>query len=382
MAPTVFNFCTYFDRHYWARGLAMIHSLAAHCQPFKIWVLCMDDETYHGLAALRLPEVQAIRLQDFERGDDALSRAKQTRSRLEYYFTCTPTLPIFVLEHWPEVELITYLDADIFFFADPAPIFAELGEGSIAVVRQRVSPPHQQTSIDKFGVFTVSWVSFRRDASGWACLHWWRERCLEWCFNRFEDNKHGDQKYLDDWPVRFSNVIVLEHKGADLARWNVNNYQIRVVDAKTVIVDEQPLIFYHFSGLTQVAPGLYNPRFGEDIRSPDTLRRYVYAPYLGAITQFNRTLANKARPTPLNDASWLEMRRVLRQPRNRNIVWVQLHRVLSIGWSILVGRYMFYWSGRIVWPRVFGKQESSTAGALSPDTLRPKLGVKRVGTAK
>ncbi len=69
----------------------------------------------------------SIRLADFE--DDALRAAKQTRNALEYCWTCTPSVALWVLRHRPELESVTYVDADLMFFSDPEPLFDELGDG-------------------------------------------------------------------------------------------------------------------------------------------------------------------------------------------------------------------------------------------------------------
>src|SRR5207237_5145326 len=103
----------------------------------------------------------------------------------------------------------------------------------------------------KSGIYTVGWVSFRRDADGLACLRWWRERCLEWCRDRHEDGRFADQKYLDDWPTRFEGVRVLQHKGANLAPWNLSNVTVQIREGR-IQADEEPLLFFHFHGLKQV----------------------------------------------------------------------------------------------------------------------------------
>jgi len=115
---------------------------------------------------------------------------------------------------------------------------------------------------------------------GLECLHWWRSRCLEWCYDRAEDGRFADQKYLDDWPTRFPGVVVLQHKGAGLAPWNVANYCLRL-DKGQVMVDSQHLVFFHFQGLKQIGRWLYDPNLtGYGANADFLLKRYIYGPYI------------------------------------------------------------------------------------------------------
>lgn len=127
-------FCTYFDHRYLTRGLALYQSLRHYCSEFRLWVLCMDELSYRILTRLNLPEMSLITLAEFERDDSLLREAKANRSAIEFYFTCTPSLPLFIMRDHPDVNAITYLDADLFFFADVSPIFEEMGSNSIIIV--------------------------------------------------------------------------------------------------------------------------------------------------------------------------------------------------------------------------------------------------------
>jgi len=238
----------------------------------------MDRECYDTLVQLELPNVHVIALQDFEAGDEKLLAAKNNRSLIEYYFTCTPSLPLFILARHPEVDLITYLDADLFFFDSPRPLFDEIGAGSVAVTEHRCPPDWQDSN--RHGIYNVGWLSFRRDEHAVACLRWWREQCIEWCYDRVEDGRFADQKYLDSWPDRFSGVVVLHHKGANVAPWNVGSYKIRENEGR-VYVDEQPLIFFHFHGLKKINAWIYNHNLGSyDVRISSLLLRSIYTPYI------------------------------------------------------------------------------------------------------
>jgi hypothetical protein len=107
------------------------------------------------------------------------------------------------------------------------------------------------------GVYNVGLVAFRRTPDGLTALRWWRERCLEWCFDRIEAHRYGDQKYLDDWPERFAGVAVLEHRGGGAGPWNVGSHRVHL-RAGVVFVDAAPLLFYHFSLLRALTPWLWD----------------------------------------------------------------------------------------------------------------------------
>jgi hypothetical protein len=134
-----------------------------------------------------------------------------------------------------------------------------------------------------FGIYNVGWLTFRRDQNAIACLRWWRQECLDWCSDSSSRGQYGDQKYLDDWPARFAGVHVIEHKGANVAPWNLTTYQILHRDGQ-IWVGDQPLIFFHFQGLKRNRAWFYNPQFPAYIeRIEPVVRQRVYAHYIAAL---------------------------------------------------------------------------------------------------
>lgn len=274
-------FCTYFDRHYQPRGLALLHSLRQHCGEFRLWVLCLDEQCYAALASLQLPELSLLRLADLERDTPALLAARANRSPIEYYFTCTPALPWYILRHCPEVDLLFYIDADMYFFGSPAPIIAEISTHSIAIIEHRY--PAYLRDMEQYGRYNVGLLAFRRDAQGLACLQWWLEQCIEWCYDRLEGERYADQKYLERWPQRFENLIVLDHSGVNVAPWNMMNYTFSLADGQ-VYVDDEPLVLFHFHGFKQKQPWLFDTHTARyNTRPCRVTRAYVFRPYIAAL---------------------------------------------------------------------------------------------------
>jgi hypothetical protein len=235
-------FCTLFDSGYLLKGVAMLRSLALYCPTAQVYVLCMDRQTQHILEHLDLPHVHCIALSEVE--DEALLKAKADRGVAEYCWTLSPCLPWHVMQNHPEIDFITYVDADLLFYSDVEPLFDEIDDASIAIIEHRFTPRLKDREVN--GRFCVEWVSFRRDEQGMACLGRWREQCIEWCYYRLEDGKMGDQKYLDEWPGRYSSCHILMHPGAGIAPWNYAQYQFDRDAAGRITVQGSPLIFYHF----------------------------------------------------------------------------------------------------------------------------------------
>lgn len=242
-------FCTFFDHRYLPKGLALYQSLILHCShPFQLSILCLDRPCHQTLSQLNLPFIQLIELSELEQADPALLRTKTERTLAEYYFTCKACLPAYLFEQQSHIDFLTYLDADLFFFSSLDPIYQATADYSVAITGHRFSPANQ--SLEVFGLYNAGWMAFRRDTQGLACLRWWRERCIEWCYDRVEGQRFADQKYINLWPALFQGVLALPHKGTNLAPWNIDNYQITRRDNQ-LWVDEQPLIFYHFTSLKE-----------------------------------------------------------------------------------------------------------------------------------
>ncbi|MFN8353480.1 MAG: hypothetical protein U0Y10_03465 [Spirosomataceae bacterium] len=244
----------------------------------------MDDGCYIYLQKLALPNVVLLSQETFLGDDAPLQAAKLNRSKIEFYFTCSPSMPLYVLNHFPEVSQITYLDADLFFFSDVTPIFEEIGTKSVAIIPHRFA--WHGKYFEKYGKYNVGWVTFRRDEQGLECLTTWRNECLDWCFDHFEDGKFADQKYLDTWPDNYSNLHIIQNLGANVASWNVGRFRVREKNEQ-VLINGTPLIFYHFTHLKEIKPWLYKTELSKYFTwSTATIRRKIYGVYIDHLNKF------------------------------------------------------------------------------------------------
>jgi hypothetical protein len=217
----VTHYCTYFDRGFLIQGLALWRSLKRNDPGAVFWVLALDDFTAGLLGEMGDSRLRVVSLQQLETDDPPLAAAKANRTRIEYFFTLSPCWPRWLIAHCPEIDRITYVDADLFFFANPTPIFETMDTKRASVLITSHRFPPWLRHYERHGRFNVGLLSFRNDPSGRGCLDDWRSRCLDWCHDRLEDDRYADQKYLDAWPARHgSALLVLEHEGVNAAPWN------------------------------------------------------------------------------------------------------------------------------------------------------------------
>jgi len=208
----------------------------------------MDELVERHLHQLVLPHVSLLSLREVE--DDRLLAVKPLRSRGEYCWTVTPFMSQYVFDRDASVERVTYLDADLFFFGSPKPFFEEFERSGkhVLVTEHAYGPRYDRTR--RSGRFCVQFITFRRTKEAEKVMLWWQERCLEWCYDRVEAGKFGDQKYLDQWPELFEHEVhILQQKDKTLAPWNVDYYYEQLGNGGTAPV------FYHFHGLRIIAPG-------------------------------------------------------------------------------------------------------------------------------
>lgn len=248
MDANIEHFCTLFDKNYLPLGMTLHSSLMVHAQSFHLWILCMDEVVEKQLKQLALPNVTLVPLKTVE--TPALLAIKNGRSCGEYCWTLTPFTFQMVFERHPMVQRVTYLDADLFFFDRPCILLDELttAKKHVLITEHAYAPQYDQSRIS--GRFCVQFVTFNQTEQAFKVLRKWQNQCLDWCFNRNELGRFGDQKYLDTWPDEFPEIVhICEQLDKTLAPWNVNFYSKRNSNKISPV-------FYHFHGLRILSPHL------------------------------------------------------------------------------------------------------------------------------
>lgn len=273
-------YCTLFNIKYLSRGLAMCQSLLKHDNQAYLYILAIDHLVAKILNQYTLSNTQIILLDEFE--DPELLRIKSSRTLGEYCWTITPSLILYCLKKY-NLPQVCYVDADLYFYQNPSILIKEAGNKAILLSPHRYTEKYDQSKTS--GIYCVQFMNFIHNIEGLKALNWWRNVCIDWCYNRIESNRFGDQKYLDDWPTRFDSVHVLEHLGGGVAPWNIQQYQFCNQNNQGYKMKNNQgktfdLVFFHFHGVkfysnNKIDFGCYY--LGKDVK------RKIYMPYVKKI---------------------------------------------------------------------------------------------------
>ena len=246
--------CTLFNSLYLDKGLVLYNSLKECSKDFELYVLCMDDKCHEVLTKENLPHIIPIKLEDFENED--LLRVKKERRLGEYFWTCSSWLISYVLTTY-RLDYCTYVDADMYFYSDPAVLIEEMEskKATVLVVGHRFHPLLAKEKANKVGKYCVEFNTFKNEDRALRLLDKWKAQVLEHCSLDGDGVHWGDQKYLDDWE-NLDFVVETENMGAGVAPWNISQYkldssndnkiQLRTVSGRT------DLIFYHFENIQYI----------------------------------------------------------------------------------------------------------------------------------
>ncbi len=279
------HFVTLFDSRFLLLGLTLNASLQRVAPNSHLWIICIDELVEQQISKLGLSHISTIPLRSIETED--LLAVKTSRTVGEYCWTLTPFSPQAVFDRAPDVSRVTYLDSDLFFFSSPEIIFGEFesSQKHVLITEHAYAPKHDRTALS--GRFCVQFMTFRRTLEGLKVLKWWQERCIEWCYDRNEDGKFGDQKYLDQWPILFANEVhILRQVEKTLAPWNVDHFLSKYS------VSLMP-VFYHFQSFRIVSDKLARLYVGVSLS--ENAHKF-YELYLNAIGEQIRLMQGNGFP--------------------------------------------------------------------------------------
>lgn len=154
-------------------------------------------------------------------------------------------------------EAAVFLDPDIMVYAPLEAVHSALGAGASVVLTPHILEPLPERAqpddndILRTGVFNLGFAVFSAAEDSLRFLRWWARKLHRECYAVADRGMFVDQRFADLAPGFIANLYILRHPGFNVAYWNLANRRLET-SGGNVLVNGQPLVFFHFSG---VAPG-------------------------------------------------------------------------------------------------------------------------------
>jgi len=279
------NACTIVARNYLGFARTLADSFAKHHPQGSFTVLLLDDldrtvdDAAERFSVLRLDEI----------GIDALEQRRMAMiyDVLELATAVKPWLLRTLLARG--LDHVAYFDPDIWLLAPLEDVAGLARECSIVLTPHVLEPmirdghePSEQTILLS-GIFNLGFVAVGATADTGRFLDWWSDRLRRDCLIAHEAGFFVDQRWVDFVPALFDHHI-LRDPGVNVAPWNLPSRELAHPNGR-LLVNGEPLRFFHFSGFDPQRPHLLSkfqgrtPRISLD-ENPllaDLCRRYAAA---------------------------------------------------------------------------------------------------------
>jgi hypothetical protein len=157
-------------------------------------------------------------------------------------------------------DYLFYFDTDMCIYNSLSVLEDALQTHSILLTPHYVTPlpddgkyPLERDVLNA-GLYNGGFIGLKNSPHAAAFLHWWKERLYDQGYNNVCEGMMVDQLWLNLAPLFFEEVLILKHPGCNIAYWNLHE-RVLSFDANKYFVNEQPLVFFHFSGYKMESPG-------------------------------------------------------------------------------------------------------------------------------
>lgn len=168
-------------------------------------------------------------------------------------------------------DKVFYFDPDMVVFSRFDELVGALDSHSVVLTPHQTEP---ETSVEaimdnemaslSYGVFNLGFLGVHNDAEGRRFSGWWRDRLLRFCHDDHPRGLFTDQKWVNLAPCFFENIGVLRSPAFNVATWNISQRRATGSLESGILINGEPLGFYHFSGFDSGAQEIMLKKYGAD----------------------------------------------------------------------------------------------------------------------
>jgi glycosyltransferase involved in cell wall biosynthesis len=241
--------CTVVSKNHLAYARVLAESFVRHHPAARVFVLLVDRADGYIASQpepFKLVELAALGIPD-------LPRFCFQYNILELNCAAKPYLLRYLLRR-SDTSKLFYFDSDILVLRELAELRKLLNQHSILLTPhlsedvtedgRKPGPRH----ILESGAYNAGFIAVRKDSSAERFVEWLCRQVYRYCIADPGMGLFVDQRWLDLVPGMFDGVQVVRHPGYNVGHWSLSHRAVTRSNGD-VLVEGQPLYFFHFSGL-------------------------------------------------------------------------------------------------------------------------------------
>jgi len=174
---------------------------------------------------------------------------------------CTAVKGTALVELLNRYQRVIYLDPDTRLYSGLVRCWSLLDDASGVLTPHLLKPETTQLGIVdnelsalKHGTFNLGFIGVNAGPEGRALAQWWADRTRRYSIDAVAQGIFTDQKWMDLVPSYFPQVAVLRDPGYNVASWNLNTRSVSLGPGGTIMVNDAPLTFWHFTKARSEGP--------------------------------------------------------------------------------------------------------------------------------
>ena len=159
-------------------------------------------------------------------------------------------------------DKVIFFDPDIKIFNPFSNLYHELESSSIILTPHICTPipidnkrPAENHFLN-FGIYNLGFIGLGNNTESKKFINWWKERTYNQGYIDVYKGIFVDQLPVNLVPIFFKNVKILEHRGLNMAPWNLHERYLSVKNGNYFVNETEQLIFFHFSSFKADLPEL------------------------------------------------------------------------------------------------------------------------------
>lgn len=239
------SFCTIINAAYLPFAKVLQFSLDKQAPGTQLHVFVIDDDKIECPSGL-------IILKQIELSESPFFKSVEKKyastSSDSFRWALKPVIIGYLLEKG--FEKVIYVDPDIYFTGNFTFILDLLNTYSILLTPHWadldiINNEDSVFSVLRNGLFNAGFIAASQN--GIQAIHWWAGMCQYKMEKRKELGLYDDQRYLDLLQVQFPYVHIIDHRGCNLAAWNIHSCKREMKNGRLLINGNYEPVFIHFT---------------------------------------------------------------------------------------------------------------------------------------